>query len=401
MIAGLAARGGTKGLPVTVKKSEAERRAPAVRTALLTALVAAAGLGAAPAPEPSVKHLDVSEGVLASKIDALLSDYAAKGFDGMVIVEDHGRIVLKAGYGYADRETKVPFTPETRAQIGSITKPLTALAVLQLAEAGKLDLSQPVKTYLPDAAEPAASATLHQLLTHNAGLIDACGEDYERLTVEDLLHRCMARPLKFSTKEDHYSNMGYSILAAVVERVSGEPWETYLDNHEFKPFGMEGAGFAYPGGERGVFAFGYLDGKRQEVISRRIRALGGADWNLRGNGGVQASSVDMEHLYLAMSGRAPGVSRTLVERMTTPREPIAPDVYEGYGVAVRTDKDGKPFRIGFSGSDGVFFSYFGWFPQKDLFFYVVGSNGEKEAKPAVVAVLGAVQSAAREAETVN
>jgi CubicO group peptidase (beta-lactamase class C family) len=362
---------------------------------LFAALLAPLLIGATERPAP-VKRVEIASGPLAAKVDAILTDYAAKGFDGMVIVEDKGRIVLKAGYGWADREAKVPFTAETRAQIGSITKPLTAIAILQLAEAGKVDLSKPVKAYVPDAAEPAASATLHQLLTHHAGLMDACGDDFDRLTREDLLHRCMAQPLKFPTSEDHYSNMGFSILAAVVERVSGQPWENYLKAHEFKPFGMAGAGFAYPDGQRGVFANGYLNDERQEVISARIRALGGADWNLRGNGGAQASAVDMDGLFRALSGHAPGLSRALVERMSAPREAISGNAYEGYGMAVRLDKDGKVFRVGHSGSDGVFFSYFGWFPKEDLFVYVVGSNGEKEVKPAVGAVVGAVQAAAGE-----
>ena len=118
-------------------------------------------------------------GPIAQKIDAVLKDAARHGFGGAVLVEVDGVPILKAGYGYADRARKIPFTVDTVAQIGSITKSMTAMALLQLRDAGRIDLQASVKTYLPEAAEPAASLTLHSLLTHHSGLADTCGEDFE------------------------------------------------------------------------------------------------------------------------------------------------------------------------------------------------------------------------------
>jgi CubicO group peptidase (beta-lactamase class C family) len=94
---------------------------------------------------------------------------------------------------------------------------MTVVAIVQLPEAGKIDLKAPVKDYLPEAAEAAASIPLHQLLTHHAGMTDSCGEDFAFVSKTDLLHRCMALPLAYPAKEDHYSNIGFSILTAVVE----------------------------------------------------------------------------------------------------------------------------------------------------------------------------------------
>src|SRR5215472_10379259 len=334
-------------------------------------------------------HADDTADALAS-IDATMADAVPKGFGGAILIEAKGKPILSRGYGYADRDNKVPFTPDTVAQIGSITKSMTALAILTLAREGKIDLEKPVKTYLPDAAEPAASATLHQLLTHHAGLIDACGEDEERVSVEDLQHKCMARPLAWPPGTDHYSNMGYSILAAVVERVSGQSWETYLREHIWQPLGMTRTGFArFDAVAPRDFAIGYLNDKSQGVITTRIAALEGNDWNLHGNGGIEASTLDMERFYRGLSGKLPGIPSGIAAQMTTPNMPMGGEAWEGLGLFVRLDAKNRPYRIGFSGSDGTFFSYFGWLPQQDVFIYVVGNNGEANVKPVVATVLHA------------
>lgn len=336
------------------------------------------------------RHAEIVQGETAHSLDSALIEAASHGFGGAVLVEDKGIPILKAGYGYANHEKKIAYTVDTIGQIGSITKPMTALAILELARQGKLDVEKQVKTYLPNAAEPASSATLHQLLTHHAGLTDYCGDDFDPLTKADLLTKCMAKPLEHPTAEDHYSNMGFSILAAVVEEISGTTWETYLREHIWVPLGMRHTGFAsFANTKRTDFAAGYLNGKSQGVISDEIAKLRGADWNIKGNGGIQSTAIDMERFWRGLTAQLPGISRDAVRGMVTPHDPIAGEAWEGYGLAVRLDSAGKPFRIGHSGSDGTFFAYFGWLPQRNTFIYVVGNNGEDNVKPIVSAVLKA------------
>ena len=361
-----------------------------LRAARLIAIASIASWSACHAGEAPPHHADIVQGDIAQSLDVGLTEATQHGFGGAVLLEDKGVPILKAGYGYANRDKKTPFTVGTVGQIGSITKPMTALAILELAREGKLDVEKPVKTYLASAAEPAASATLHQLLTHHAGLTDYCGDDFDRLTKADLLAKCMARPLEHPVGEDHYSNMGYSILAAVIEQVSGKDWETYLREHIWAPLGMQRTGFAYVGdANRADFAVGYLNDKPQGVISDEIAKLHGADWNLKGNGGIQSTAADMERFWRGLTARTPGVSPVVVHGMTTPHDPIEGEAWEGYGLAVRLDANGKPYRIGHSGSDGTFFSYFGWLPQQDIFIYVVGNNGQDNVKPIVSTVLKA------------
>jgi CubicO group peptidase (beta-lactamase class C family) len=343
------------------------------------------------------KRVEVLNGPVAAAVDRQLTAAAAEGFGGAVVIEMGGEMVLKAGYGYADREAGAAFTADTAAQIGSITKTFTALAVIQLAAAGRLDLKSAVKTYLPTAAEPAASATLSQLMTHTAGLADYCGGDFDRRTKTELLTICMAKPLAHPAGKYVYSNMGLSIAAAVVEAVAGHKWEDYLRDHIWRPFGMTRTGWTFDAPRSGGFAVGYLNDKPRGVISDRIAALAGADWNLKGNGGLQASAADMHRFYRGIMRQAEAVRGVMLQPHVKGEEP---GVMEGYGLFFRLDGSGKPYRIGHGGSDGVFFSYFAIFPQHNTFLYFVGNNGEQPVKDQLKAALKAVQTAVGIADAV-
>ncbi|NEX93210.1 serine hydrolase domain-containing protein [Caulobacter sp. 17J65-9] len=361
---------------------------------LLCALAALAIPPAAHAGTPQAaapRTVEVLDGPVAAAIDAQLTAAAEqRGFGGAVVVEMEGRTVLKAGYGYADREAKTPFTADTTAQIGSITKTFTALAASQLAAEGKLDLHVPVRAWLPGAAEPAAAATLNQLMTHTAGLDDYCGDDFEPRTRAELLTRCMALPLKQPPGRSLYSNLGLSITAATVEQASGQDWVSYLRTHVWAPFGMTRTGWTFPGAPRAGFAIGYLNDKAQPLISDQIAALHGADWNLKGNGGLQASAADMQRFYHGLMAQ-PEAVRALVLSPHAPGE--TPDVREGYGLFFRVDDQGRTLRAGHGGSDGTFFSYLALFPGRDAFFYFAGNNGETPARDELKGVLKTVQDA--------
>jgi len=125
------------------------------------------------------------------------------------------------------------------------------------------------------------------------------------------------------------------------------------------------------------------------VISNSIAKLKGADWNLKGNGGTQSTVVDMERYYQGLTGKIPGVPRDVASLMMTQHDPIEGEAWEGYGLAVRLDKNNKPYRVGFAGSDGTFFAYFGWLPQQDVFVYVVGNNSDANVTPVVQTALRA------------
>jgi len=347
---------------------------------------------AAIAPAWQASQTEVRQGPTAAAIHEELARRLGAGFGGAIIVETDGAVVLKAGYGWADRERRIGFTPSTIAQIGSLTKQFTATAVVDLALRGRLTLSDPLSRYLKGVPEKANGITIHQLLTHTGGLPDACGGDFDRLSREDLIHRCLASidvspPGRFA-----YSNLGYSILAAVVETVSGQPIEKYLAEHFLSPLHMDRTGYHFTLSRDRSLAHGYGGDAPQSPISDRLRPLGDDFWNLKGNGGMQASAEDMYTWYRALSS-GPGIRDTMRRILLAPHVRRDDGVGYGYGWFIRTDESGRVVQLSHTGSDGVFYSAFVWRPADRIFYYLVTNSGEQAGADVASMVLRTLRSA--------
>ncbi len=180
-----------------------------------------------------------------TEIDALMRRY-----DGMVpgaslLVIRDGVPVVRRSWGLADVEARVSATPATNYRLASVTKQFTAAAILLLAQDNKLFLSDRASKYLPSLPSSAAGVTLHQLLTHTPGIIDY--EDLMPDTATAQVHD--ADVLKLIESKDsvyftpgtsyRYSNSGYSLLALIVERVSGKSFAEFLHDRIFSPLGMD------------------------------------------------------------------------------------------------------------------------------------------------------------------
>ncbi len=167
-------------------------------------------------------------------------------FSGVVLVARHGEVVLQKAWGLANRETRTPNTLDTRFRIGSMNKMFTAVSVLQLVEAGKLSLDDPIGKILPDYPnqDVAAKVTVRNLLTHTGGTGDIFGPDFDknRLTLRehgDYLKLYGARGLTHEPgAEFEYSNYGFVLLGAVIEKVTGMSYYDYVRSHVFQPAGM-------------------------------------------------------------------------------------------------------------------------------------------------------------------
>src|SRR5215510_5954384 len=176
----------------------------------------------------------------AAEVTTALSDYFQKvaglGFSGAVLVSSGDKVLIRNGYGWADQERRVPITPETVFDIGSITKVFTAVAIMQLEERGKLSTSDKITKYFSNVPPDKSAITLHHLLTHTSGL--AYDDFYSSATLEvreilkdreKFIQRILSFPLGFEpgTKRS-YSNSGFSLLAAIVEKLSSQSYERYL-----------------------------------------------------------------------------------------------------------------------------------------------------------------------------
>jgi CubicO group peptidase (beta-lactamase class C family) len=238
---------------------------------------------AAPTPAlsaPAVEEAPAPQDGLAAYIDATLRGLAAAGdFSGAVLVAGRDGVVLSQGYGLADREEGRPNTPTTRFRLGSLTKQLTAMAVLVLQQQGRLDVGDPICSYLPDCPAAWQPITIHQLLSHTSGIPDLTRfPDFEATKQTPsppgaTIARFANRPLAFQpgTQWD-YSNSNYIVLGAIVERASGQPYAEFMQQAIFEPLGMRDSG--YETGQSGL-AVGYANrsGARVEDLYRWDRAL--------------------------------------------------------------------------------------------------------------------------------
>jgi CubicO group peptidase (beta-lactamase class C family) len=362
--------------------------------ALTLAACAAPTLDAGSAGHPP-RTIETVQGPIGEQADRILQSAAIAGFSGAAIIEIDGVIVFAGGYGYADREARTPFTIDTIAQIGSITKTFTGAAVADLVRRGSLDLDQPAGRYLRDAAQPGASVTLRQLLSHRSGMREYCGDDFDARSAAAVRSVCMALPLDQAVSSNDgsaYSNPGYSVLAAVVEEVSGETLEDYVARRLLAPAGIHEDGYGLRRDQQSRLAAGYGGGvRRNEPISRSIAALRGEYWNLKGNGGMQLSPRAMYRWHQALTCRAPmddALRQLILDPVVEPAGDLEANrntrVSYGYGWAFRTTPNGTAFKQAHGGSDGVFLAQYIWRPYDRVFLYAVGNMGEEAIRPTFV-----------------
>ena len=190
-------------------------------------------------------------GLLAGTAHAdLVDDYVAAQMRrqqvpglSLAVVQD-GRVVKQQGYGFADLELKVPVTPETVFEIGSITKQFVAAALMTLVEEGKINLDEPASRYLSDLPPAWHAVTVRQLLTHTSGIPDfeeilGYGAYRTPTTAPQLIAVAAAKPMDFPPGAQwHYSNTGYYLLGLIIEKVSGAPYVTLIENRILEPAGM-------------------------------------------------------------------------------------------------------------------------------------------------------------------
>jgi CubicO group peptidase (beta-lactamase class C family) len=190
----------------------------------------------------------------SASVAALVSAYHDAGqFDGVVLVADGGRIIYRGAFGLANREWNIPNTLDSRFEIASMTKPMTAIAVLQLVDENKLRLDAAVADYIPYfRAAPGAKITIEQLLAHTSGLQQDIafvenGDDpgvaarinADELSLDEIVKLIAARPLRFPPGTDYaYSSDGYAVLGAVIERLTGKSYADAIDERVLRKAGM-------------------------------------------------------------------------------------------------------------------------------------------------------------------
>jgi CubicO group peptidase (beta-lactamase class C family) len=182
-------------------------------------------------------------------IDAYLSELEQKQeFSGAVLIARDGEVLISKGYGMADRAGQIPNTPQTRYRISWVTMPFTATAIMQLQADGELEVQDSICQYILECPDYWQGIKLHHLLTHTSGVSDSIqpwGSEADKpATGLERVELIKQNAPYFQPGEQlRYSENGYVILGAIIERVSGQSYEEFLKMHIFEPLGMENSGY--------------------------------------------------------------------------------------------------------------------------------------------------------------
>jgi CubicO group peptidase (beta-lactamase class C family) len=301
------------------------------------------------------------------------------------IVKD-GKVLYQGGYGYADVEKKRPMDPErVMIRIGSTSKLFTWTAVMQLVEQGKLDLHRNVDDYLDFKVSPAGPEpiTLLDLMNHRGGfeegLKDLLSMDPHTFQSTETYLKEHPRPLLFAPGTvPAYSNYGAALAGYIVQRVSGEPFERYIENHIFLPLGMQHSTFAQPLPERfqGMISRGYRTASTEPQPYELVVTSPA--------GSVASTAADMARFMLAQLqlgrlGDYEMLDRQTAELMQSPSETALP----GFGTMAHgffyETRNGRTV-IGHGGDTIFFHTEFELLPQEGVgIFYSFNSRGRDNA----------------------
>lgn len=297
---------------------------------------------------------------VVAEIDALLADLAEQGlFTGAVLVGHQGNIILSQGYGMADREQAIPNTPQTRFRIAAITKQFTAMAILILEAQGKLNVQDPICNYLPDCPAIWQDVTIYHLLTHTAGM------PYFTPPLKEV-------PLYFEAGEQwRYSHGNYLVLGYIIEAVSGQTYEAFLQQAIFTPLNLSDTGYEH---NSDTLAIGYRNQygtEPAEFIDMSVAYAAGA---------LYSTVEDLYRWEQALSTEQL-VPQAYLDEMFAPQEATGfTGIGSGYGYGWYTgiDDAGRP-RIAHEGYINGFASVIARYPTDQLTIIVLSNQEQNDA----------------------
>jgi CubicO group peptidase (beta-lactamase class C family) len=245
---------------------------------------------------------------------------------------------------------QIPIAADTVFDIGSNTKVFTAIAVMQLEERGKLNTSDSITKYFQNVPADKSGITIHHLLTHTSGFEREDFYDESPPEIREILkdrekyiERILSFPLAFKPGEKSlYSNSGFSFLAAIVEKISGQSYETYLRENVLKPAGMSNTGYVIPNWKNKRIARGYNDGDTDYGFPWDTQWSGKIiPWDLLANGGLLSTVDDMYKFIVALQGEKL-LSKKTKDKMFTV---YIPERGQAYGWIIPKAEQEKPIYI--------------------------------------------------------
>lgn len=242
----------------------------------------------------------------AAKIDEYLTRLAPFGFSGAVLVARDDRVLFNKAYGFADRAKGLPNTTETLFDTGSVGKQFTGAAIFKLESLGKLNTADSISKYLDNVPTDKQAVTIDQLLRHRSGVTPSqsfrAGDDFSDR--DRRVRQILEAPLVFEPGTRYqYSNAGYNLLAAIIEKASGQSYQQFMYENLFKPAGMTSTAF-----QTGRFA---VPGIEQKTVARLYtgthdngtpRGRENFAWFFTGPGGILTTPGDLYRWHRALVG---------------------------------------------------------------------------------------------------
>ena len=311
-----------------------------------------------PAPQNvagNKKANEIKSQEIATRVDDFL---AAAGVTGGVLIAKDGKVILRKGYGWADESWKIPMTSRTVFDIASVTKQFTGAAILKLEEQGKLKVTDSITKFLKDVPEDKQTITIHQLLTHTAGFEHEAVKPGELPSRDEAVSKMLNSKLKLKPGEKHsYANIGYNLLAVIIEIASGMPYEKYLHDNLWKPAGMLKTGNIIPRFKKEEMAQGY-DAPENYRSLKGEWDKDGISWRFRGGGGLLSTLEDLYLWHLALEGEKI-LSKESKLKYYTPHVPEDDEGTSHYGYGWALFKTPRNTRlITHSGNNSFFYTNF-------------------------------------------
>ena len=278
---------------------------------------------------------EIVQGQQAAQFDGLLRKWEAGGFSGVVLVLNRGEPVMRRAYGFSNWEQQVRNTLDTRFPVASVTKQFLAAAILRLEMEGRLRVSDPISKYLGKFPGQAKDATIYDLLIHRSGVISS-DTSFESSSSHEFLEKLKKAPRESEPGQRYrYSNGGYSLLAAIIERVSVRPFDTFMEEHLFQPAGMYCTHFTLD--QKTARGYELAESQISATIApsllhrmipityrpdlRPAQTIS-SDWSIRASGGMVLTVGDLERWEQSLR-QGSTLSRKAQAQMFTRRFPIS------------------------------------------------------------------------------
>lgn len=332
------------------------RRQAALPLVLLLALCSVASVEARPRRSVAVgPRFDVPAARLAAQTAM------ANGAPGAVVAVRYRGATYVEAFGQLDKEAGTPMRWDEVLPIGSVSKQFTSAALMRLVEEGRIRVSDPIRMYLPELDARYEPVTIEQMLTHTAGIFDydtILPDLYTPLSQPQMVALITSRPLDFPPGTSYsYSNSGYYLGAMIVERVTGQRFDLFLEEHFFTPFAMTSTsecGSATPDG----YIRSPFDGSVSRIAPMHPSMLIGA-------GALCSSVSDLLQWNQALTGGLSVTPQSYVRMHTNLRLTTGASLPYGYGLA--TDPlDGRLTRYWHNGLVPGFMAHLSWYPEMDL-----------------------------------